>query len=179
MAKLLWFIIVFIFNCSKLAIAHEEDLENFLLSLRDCLERIDRDEFPGNINFLEHFRDRLEGYIRIIMAISLVISNLQVAIGPLIANLLHCLREILQDLRTQIEVCNDDEARVRTRRIPAQLDTSSRSRRRYIISAEQIEVLRNTGMQWKAVANCLSVSPKTLYRRRIEYSIADSYTVIT
>ena len=44
-----------------MAIAHEEDLENFLLSLRDCLERIDRNEFPGNINFLEHFRDRLEG----------------------------------------------------------------------------------------------------------------------
>ena len=58
-------------------IAHEEDLENFLLSLRDCLERIDRNEFPGNINFLEHFRDRLEGYIRIIMAISLVVSNLK------------------------------------------------------------------------------------------------------
>ena len=77
MAKLLWFIIVFIFNCSKLAIAHEEDLENFLLSLRDCLERIDRNEFPGNISFLELFCDRLEGYIRIIMAISLVVSNLK------------------------------------------------------------------------------------------------------
>ena len=38
-----------------MAIAHEEDLENFLLSLRDCLERINRNEFPGNINFLEHF----------------------------------------------------------------------------------------------------------------------------
>ena len=101
------------------------------------------------------------------------------AIGPLIANLLHCLREILQDLWTQIEVCNDDEARVRTRRILAQLDTSSGGRRRYIISAEQIEVLRNIGMQWKAIANCLGVSPKKFYRRRIEYGIADSYTVIT
>ena len=87
------------------------------------------------------------------------------AIGSLIANLLHCLREILQDLWTQIEgVCNDDEARVRTRRILAQLDTSSGGRRRYIISAEQIEVLRNTGMQWKAIANCLDVSPMKLYR---------------
>ena len=34
-------------------------------------------------------------------------------------------------------------------------------------------------MQWKAIANCLGVSPKTLYGRRIEYGIADSYTVIT
>ena len=100
------------------------------------------------------------------------------AIGSLIANLLHCLREILQDLWTQIEVCNDDEARVLTRRILAQLDTSSGGRRRYIISAEQIEVLRNTGMQWKVIANCLGVSPKKPHRR-IEYGIADSYTVIT
>ena len=60
-----------------MAIAHGEDLENVFLSLRDCLEQIDRNEFPGNINFLEHFRDRLEGYIRIIMAISLVVSNLK------------------------------------------------------------------------------------------------------
>ena len=64
-------------NTRQLAIALGEDLENVFLSLRDCLERIDRNEFSGNINFLEHFRDRLEGYIQIIMAISLVVSNLK------------------------------------------------------------------------------------------------------
>ena len=87
MAKLLYLIIVVfieIVNVSQ-CIAHDEDLENLLLSLQDCVERIDRNEFPGNFNFLEHLRDRLEGYIRIIMAISLVLTNRQVAITPLIS----------------------------------------------------------------------------------------------
>jgi hypothetical protein len=57
--------------------------------------------------------------------------------------------------------------------------TSSGGRRRYIITAEQIEVLRNTGMNWTAIASCLGVSPKTLYRRRIEYGIADTYSDVT
>ncbi len=73
MATLLYLIIVEIINVSK-CIAHDEDLENLLLSLLDCVERIDRNEFPGNFNFLEHLRDRPEGYIRIEMAISLVQS---------------------------------------------------------------------------------------------------------
>ena len=42
-----------------------------------------------------------------------------------------------------------------------------------------IKVLRSTGMQWKAIANCLGVSPRTLYRKRIEYGIADTYNDIT
>ncbi|CAB3979524.1 Hypothetical predicted protein [Paramuricea clavata] len=144
MAKLLYFIIVVVFieivNVSKV-IAHDEDLENLLLSLQDCVERIDRNEFPGSFNFLEHLRDRLEGYIRIIMAISLVLNNLQVAITPLIANLLSLLREKLQALRTQISVCSDQTTR--HCRIPPQV-ASSGGRRRYIITAEQMEVLCST-----------------------------------
>jgi hypothetical protein len=51
-------VVVFIeiVNVSK-CIAHDEDLENLLLSLQDCVERTDRNEFPGNFNFLEHLRD--------------------------------------------------------------------------------------------------------------------------
>ena len=109
------------------------------------------------------------------MAIYVVVSNVQAAIRPLIANFLQALREILQNVRTQIETCGEEAARLRT--IPDQA-TSSGGRRRYIISAEQIEVLRSTGMQWKAIAYCVGVSPKTLYRR-IEYAIADAYSEIT
>ncbi len=55
-------IVVFIeiVNVSK-CIAHDEDLENLLLSLQDCVERIDRNQFPGNFNFLEHFLTVLRG----------------------------------------------------------------------------------------------------------------------
>ena len=177
MAKVLYFIVVFIEIVSiSRAIAHDEDLENMLLSLQECLERIDRNDFPGNINFLEYLRDRLEGYIRIIMAISLVLSNQQVAITPLIVNLLSLLREKLQVLRSQISISTDQTTR--RCRIPPQ-SASSGGRRRYIITADQIEVLRSTSMNWTAIATCLGVSPKTLYRRRMEYGIIDTYSDIT
>ena len=110
------------------------------------------------------------------MAISLVLTNRQAAITPLIGNLLNSLREKLQTLRTQISVCSDQTAE--RCRIPPQA-TSSGGRRRYIITAEQIEVLRNTGMNWTAIASCLGVSPKSLYRRRIEYGMADTYSDVT
>jgi hypothetical protein len=47
-------------NVSR-AIAHDEDLENLLLSLQDSIKWIDGNEFPGSFNFLEHLRDRLQG----------------------------------------------------------------------------------------------------------------------
>lgn len=56
---------------------------------------------------------------------------------------------------------------------------SSGGRRRYIITTEQIGVLRGTGIQWTAIASCLRVSAKTKYRRKIEYGIANSYIEIT
>jgi hypothetical protein len=143
MATLLYLMVVVfieIVNISK-CIAHDEDLENLLLSLQDCVERTDRNEFPGIFNFFEHLRDCLEEYIRIIMPISLVLTNRQAAIMPLIANLLNSLREEFQTLRTQISVCSDQTAE--RCRIPPQA-TSSGGRRRYIITAEQIEVLHNT-----------------------------------
>ena len=56
---------------------------------------------------------------------------------------------------------------------------SSGGRSRYKIKRERIETLRNTGMQWKAIARCLGVSSKTLYRRRLEYGLQDSFSDIT
>ena len=64
-------------------------------------------------------------------------------------------------------------------RVPTQLHTSSGGRRRYIISPEQIKVLRNTETQWKAVANCLCVSPRIICTRSMEYVIADSCDITT
>ena len=34
-------------------------------------------------------------------------------------------------------------------------------------------------MQWKTIANCLGVSAKTIYRRRIEYGVNDSFDDIS
>ena len=40
----------------------------------------------------------------------------------------------------------------------------------------QIELLRETGMSWKAIAGFLGVSERTLHRRRIEYDIDSSFS---
>ena len=60
---------------------------------------------------------------------------------------------------------------------PLQSEGSSGGRPKYHITAEQIDVLRSTGMSWTAIAKCLGVSTKTLSRRRQEYGITD-YTEI-
>ena len=49
---------------------------------------------------------------------------------------------------------------------------SSLGRPKYI-TAEQIDVLGSTGMQRTAIAKCLSVSAKTLSRRRKEFVTRD------
>ena len=48
-----------------------------------------------------------------------------------------------------------------------------------MITREHIETLRNTGKPWTAIARCLGVSSKTLYRRRLEYGLQDSFSDIT
>lgn len=37
-----------------------------------------------------------------------------------------------------------------------------------MITRDQIEQLQDTGMTWKAIATCLGVSERTLYRRRAQ-----------
>ena len=117
------------------------------MSLEECLVR--------NIRVLEYLHDRLEGHIQIIIAISLVVNNFQVAIKRLIQNVLHTLREKRQDIRNRIANCNDKNTVLRNVPLkPLALDGDEDT---CIITAEQIEVLRSTGMQWTAIANCLGV----------------------
>ena len=64
--------------------------------------------------------------------------------------------------------------------IPRQPYTSSEGPQRNItILPEQIEVLRSTETLWKAIVNCLGVSPGTLSRRSMDYAIADSCSITT
>ena len=66
--------IIGILQCTNFAQLNDEDLENFLLSLDQCLLQIEEyNEEPGNIRVLEYLYERLEGKIQIIMAISLML----------------------------------------------------------------------------------------------------------
>ena len=56
---------------------------------------------------------------------------------------------------------------------------STGGRPRYNITKEQIETLRETGMNWKKITLCLGISESTLYRRRQEFGIYESFVDIS
>ena len=91
--------------------------------------------------------------------------------------LFHSLWETPYNIKNQIAACDEEITMLRS--VIASQVVSSGGRRRYIITTEQVGVLRGTGMQWTAIASCLEVSAKTKYRRKIEYGIANSYIEIT
>ena len=149
------------------------ELQSFLLSIQDCINRIEQSTAPENDRTLEYLRDRLEGYIQIVLAISLVLTNVQgfLTVKMLIEHLWQSLREQLHHIRERLADCRQISA-VFPRR-PLQSEGNSGGRPKYHITAEQIDVLRSTGMSWTATAKCLGVSTKTLSRRRQEYGITD------
>ena len=171
--------IIGILHCPNYAQANEEDLENFLLSLDQCLLQIDEyNEEPGNIRVLEYLYERLEGNIQIIMAISLMLRRFVdgLPIQVLVESLLESLRAKLQILWEKIARYQEP---IRTQHsVPAQ-EQNTGGRRRCIVPLERIEVLRSTGMSWIAIANCLGISTKILQRRRAEYNMFDTYSDVS
>lgn len=169
-----------VFNALHLAFGEDEELQNFFLSLQDCLERIETNELSSNFNLLEYFTDRLEDFIQILTAMSLVIANDEtLIIGQLVGRLLDILMAKIDYLRAELNASNEETARVGRAQRQRQQESSSGGRRRFSIAQEQIEILRSTGMQWKAIATCLGVSAKTIYRRRLEWGMNDSYDDIS
>ena len=56
---------------------------------------------------------------------------------------------------------------------------STGGRPAFNITKAQIELLRETEMNWKAVVGFIGVSERTLLRRRIEYDIESSFSEVT
>ena len=175
---LLMFITVFYaFVLIQFTEGNIEELQSFLLSIQDCINRIEQSTAPENDRTLEYLRDRLEGYIQIVLSISLVLTKVQgfLTVKMLIEHLWQSLREQLHHIRERLADCR--QIRAVFPRSPLQSERSSGGRPKYHITAEQIDVLRSTGMSWTAIAKCLRVSAKTLPTRRQEYEISD-YTEI-
>lgn len=167
-----------ILYCSNYVQANDEDLENFLSTLDQCLRQIEEHiAEPGNIGVLQYLYERLEGNIQIIMAISLILRRFVngLPIHILVESFLRSLRVTLQVLREKIEMHQEP---VQAQVLVSALEESTGGRRRYIVPREQVEVLRSTGMSWTAIANFLGISTKTLQRRRAEYGILDTFSEI-
>ena len=59
----------------QVAEGNVEELERFLLSIQDSLSHIERGTAPGNDRYLEYLHDRLEGFVQIVAAFSLVLAD--------------------------------------------------------------------------------------------------------
>ena len=57
--------------------------------------------------------------------------------------------------------------------------TSTGGKPAFKVEKEHIEQLRDTGMNWKEIANFLGVSARTLHRRRIEYGVEKNFSEIS
>lgn len=102
MADILVVLVLLLLKFLKVAEAHE-DLENFFLSLQDCVTRV---ESTGceNPRYVEYLHDRLEGHVQIEFAISLLLASLQAqeALKDMLENLLEYLWRLLQNLKNKI-----------------------------------------------------------------------------
>ena len=58
----------------QVADGNVEDLERFLLSTLNCISHIERCTAPGNDRNMEYIHDRLEGFVEMIAAFSLVLA---------------------------------------------------------------------------------------------------------
>ena len=84
-----------------------EELQSFLLSIQDCINPIEQSTAPENDRTLEYFCDGLEGYLQIVLAISLVLTNVQgfLTVKMLIEHLWPSLREQLHHIRERLADC--------------------------------------------------------------------------
>ncbi len=153
----------------------ESDLEDFFASLNQCvglaLDTIENRR--EDLAYVEHIERRLEEHFRVFLGIEMAArSNLNDRTRSLLQQFAHALANLLSEITTLKAAnlqCNYGFT-------PSMLTTDGRPK--YHITAEQIEQLRETGMTWKDIALCLGVHPRTLYRRRIEYGLLDSFTEI-
>ena len=165
---------LFIVVVLQVADGNVEELERFLLSIQDFISHMEQCTAPGDDRNMDYiydlgFVERLCGNNR---AFSLVFAKVQgfLEIKVLIDDLSHSLRELQNHNRDNLAASFQVSAELPN--VPYR-ERSSQGRPKYNITAEQIDVLRSTGMQWAAIAKCLSVSAGTLSRRRIQFGILD------
>ena len=95
------------------------------------------------------------------------------SLGSLLKRLLSGMEEDIEKLGRVLEAPNVE----RNRQVTSFL-SSTGGRPAYDITKAQIEQLRDTGMNWKSIADFVGVSERTLHWRRVDYGIEASFTDI-
>lgn len=166
----------------KMATANDrdcQDLEEFLDSMRQCFDEVEK-ELNGEVNSipLDYLESRLEDHFQVVHAIAIAIqNNASDELKQLVEDLLSVSQSLLQEIHTA-----KTQSEMNKRRSAAWVpgtQASTGGRPRFSITKEQIETLRETGMNWKGIAVLLGISESTLYRRRQEFGLHETFVDIT
>lgn len=156
-----------------------QELTGFFNSLINIVTRLDALQGESNIVGLEICHRKLDEHLRILVAISVQVGQGDTGSNSGMQQLLQDVIDQVVALSRYISVALDSEISGTVTERHVGLLQSSGGRPAYNITKEQIEQLRETGMNWKTVAKCLQVSESTLYRRRTELNVVTSFTDIT
>ena len=156
-----------------------EDINEFLSSLGHCFEEAGKalkDE--GNSVPLDYTESRLEDHLQIVNAIAIAIQDYGGdELKQLVANLQTFSESVLYEIYTT-KVQREASSVKSAAWVPSK-EPSTGGRPRYRITKDQIETLRETGMSWKRIALTLRISDSTLYRRRQELGLHESFVDIS
>ena len=167
--------------------SHEacEELTEFFQMLHRLCHHIQQSLFIRDPIDLEHCKCKLERSIPIVAAIFLAVNNNSATNVVDVQDQMHPLGSLLEMLLSGMEGEVEKIARVletptaeRRREVTSFLPSTG-GRPSYDITKEQIEQLRDTGMNWKSIASFFGVSERTLHRRRVDYGIEASFIDIT
>ena len=153
----------------------DDDLREFFYSLREILQRVDVCCSSLDIVHLEVFQRRFEESLRIVLAVSACVLDETSGLKDLLERLIDILAVKLLEITLVLDALRSTY--VAQHRHPDVLPSTG-GRPAYRITKEQIEQLRETGMNWRAIAKVLRVSDSTLYRRRIEHNIGSTFSQI-
>ena len=147
--------------------------------MKQCFDDVDKALVDVSVSIpLEYIESRLVDHFQIVNAIAIAIQN--DANGDLketVEDLLRYSQSLLQEIHAT-KSQRETKATRSTAWVPG-TQGSTGGRPKYNITKEQIETLRETGMNWKKIALCLGISESTLYRRRQEFGIYESFVDIS
>ena len=154
------------------------ELRDFLFALDNLFVLCQRSLCNRDPIGAEHCKNMIEHYILIVVAIKAAVSE-NLAPNSTLSILLDSLVSSFERELTRLDEIVGMSFPSEVRRDVVSLLPSIGGRPAYNITKDQIEQLRETGMNWCSIAEFLGVSERTLQRRRIEFGIDSNFSDIS
>lgn len=159
-------VIFFIFQVQALFLevkGNEEDIANFISSVLQCIEEIQRDaDSMGQ----ERLYRELDDHTRTVSSFLYVLRFVEEPGSRECVSALEAVYRCFLSLLREYENRQRSIEETHNALLPPTTLTGLRGRPRYSVSFEQISHCVSLGMSWQRISSCLGISRRTLYRHR-------------